>query len=79
MIYIISDKYEEISEKINQDIDSGATGLYGKGMYTNNERVVIICVTKRRNIMTIKNLAMEIDPQAFIIINDVREVYGLRI
>lgn len=79
MIYIISDKYEEISEKINQDIDSGATGLYGKGMYTNEKRMVIICVTKRRNVMTIKNLAMQIDPQAFIIINDVREVYGLRI
>lgn len=79
MIYIISDKYEEIAEKINEDIDSGATGLYGKGMYTNKERMVVMCVTKRRNLMTIKHLAMEIDPQAFIIINDVREVYGLRI
>ena len=79
MIYIISDKYEEIAEKINKDIDTGATGLYGKGMYTNQKRTIVMCVTKRRNVMNIKNLATEIDPNSFIIITDVREVYGLRI
>lgn len=78
MIYIISDKYEEITEKIHNDIDTGATGLYGKGMYTNKERMIIMCVTSRRNVMNIKNLATEIDKNAFIIISDAREVYGLR-
>lgn len=78
MIYIVSDKYAEIAEKINQEIDSGATGLYGKGMYTNKEKMIIMCVTKRRNIADIKNLAISIDRNAFIIITDAREVYGLR-
>ncbi len=77
MMYIVSDKYEEIAEKINLDIESGATGLYGKGMYTSKERTILMCITKRRNVMTIKNMAMEIDPNAFIIITDAREVYGL--
>lgn len=77
MMYIVSDKYEIIAEKINLDIESGATGLYGKGMYTSKERTILMCITKRRNVMTIKNLAMEIDPKAFIIITDAREVYGL--
>lgn len=77
MMYIVSDKYEVIAEKINLDIESGATGLYGKGMYTSKERTILMCITKRRNVMTIKNLAMEIDPNAFIIITDAREVYGL--
>lgn len=77
MLYIVSDKYEEIAEKINLDIESGATGLYGKGMYTSTERTILMCVTKRRNVMTIKNLAEEIDPNAFIIITDAREVFGL--
>lgn len=79
MMYIISDKYEEINNKIKEEIDNGATGLYSKGMFTNKERIVIMCVTKRRNVMTIKNLATEIDPSAFIIITDAREVFGLRI
>lgn len=79
MIYIVSDKHEEIAKRIHEDIDSGATGLYGKGLYTDKDKMVIMCVTKRRNVMTIKNLATEIDKQAFIIITDAREVYGLRI
>ena len=66
MLYIVSDKYEEISDIIN-----------GKGMFTSKERMILMCVTKRRNVMTIKNLALQIDPNAFIIITDAREVYGL--
>ena len=52
MLYIVSDKYQEIAEKINLDIDSGATGLYGKGMYTSEEKMILMCVTKRRNVIT---------------------------
>lgn len=77
MLYIVSDKYEEISDIINVEIESGSTGLYGKGMFTSKERMILMCVTKRRNVMTIKNLALQIDPNAFIIITDAREVYGL--
>ena len=77
MMYIVSDEYELIAEKINSDIESGATGLYGKGMYTSKERTILMCITKRRNVVTIRNLAVEIDPNAFIIITDAREVYGL--
>lgn len=77
MLYIVSDKYEEIAKKVNSSMESGVTGLYGKGMYTSQEKTVLMCVTKRRNVMSIKNLAMEIDPNAFIIITDAREVFGL--
>ena len=55
----------------------GLTGFYGKGMYTNKEKTIILCVTNRRNVIFIKNIAQEIDPYAFIIITDAREVYGL--
>ena len=77
MIYIISDKHEEILKSINQKANRGATGFYGKGGFTNKEKTIIMCVTRRRDIMGIKNIANEIDKQAFIIITDAREVYGL--
>lgn len=77
MIYIVSEKYDEIGKIINDKLDVGATGLYGKGVYTDKERTIIMCVTKRKNVMTIKNLATKIDSNAFIIITDAREVYGL--
>ena len=77
MIYIISNEYEKIAEFINNEIDRGATGIYGKGMYTNNEKMLIMCVAKRKHIIKIKELAKKIDKNSFIIITDVREVYGL--
>lgn len=77
IIYIISDEYEEISKIINLEIERGATGLCGKGMYTNQEKMVIMCAAKRKHIIKIKEAAKQIDKNAFIIIADAREVYGL--
>ena len=77
MIYIISDKSEKISNKINVEFNKGVTGIYSKGMYTKKDKLVIMCVAKRNDIMKIKQLALEMDKSAFIIIIDAREVYGL--
>lgn len=77
MIYIISEKYQDIAEIINKEIKRGATGFYGKGMYTNEEKTIIMCVAKRKNIYKIKEISKKIDNNAFIIITDAREVYGL--
>ncbi|MCI8276638.1 MAG: YitT family protein [Clostridia bacterium] len=77
MIYIISDKYEEIENKIIKESDKGLTSIYAKGGYKKNDKMIVMCVTKRNYIMKIKSLAHEIDRDAFIIITDVREVYGL--
>lgn len=77
MIYIISDKYEEISKAINLDFKSGATGFFGKGLYTGTDKLIIMCVTKRKNIIKIKEIAKKIDKNVFMIVTDAREVYGL--
>ena len=77
IIYIISDKYDELVEMINSEMDRGATGLYGKGSYSNKNKMVIMCVSKRRDIDRIKSISKKIDSNAFIIISDAREVYGL--
>ena len=76
MIYIISDKYEEIAYLLNMKLNRGGTGLYGKGLYSQKEKIIIMCVTKRSNIVEIKDLVRKIDNEAFIIITDVREVFG---
>lgn len=77
MMYIISDKYDEIMEIINKDIKKGATALYGKGSFTGKNKMIIMCVSKRREIDRIKSISKKVDPNAFIIITDAREVYGL--
>lgn len=77
MIYIISEKYDEISSVIQKEVKRGATGIYAKGMYTNQDKMMILCVAKRKHIIRIKEIAKKIDEEAFIIITDAREVYGL--
>ena len=76
ILYIISDKYQEIAQKIGEDIERGVTGLYGKGMYTQDDKMVLLCVTSRRQVIRVRNIIKPIDPKAFIVINNAREVFG---
>ena len=75
MLIIISDKSEEISKSIQQ-MERGVTGLHGKGMYSEKEKLVLICATARKDIAKVRKIAQEIDKNSFIIITNAREVYG---
>ena len=77
LIYIISDKHYEISQVINLELGRGATKLYGKGSYSGNDKMIIMCATKRSNLIKVKEAVNRIDKNAFIIVTDAREVYGL--
>ena len=77
LLVIISDKSEEISKQIQTEIRRGVTGLYGKGMYKNNEKLVLICAVGRRDVASVKQLVKKIDKNAFIIITNSREVLGV--
>lgn len=77
LLLIISDKNEEISKEIGEKINRGATGLYGKGMYTKQDKLVLMCAASRNDIAKIKVIARKIDPKCFLIITNSREVVGL--
>ncbi|MDF2592317.1 MAG: hypothetical protein K0S75_1783 [Clostridia bacterium] len=74
--FIISEKSEEIATAILNDVDRGVTSLYGKGMYTKQDKDVLYCIVARRQVVYVKNKILAIDPKAFITIGDVREVVG---
>lgn len=76
LIIIVSKNSEEISKVIEEKIARGVTGLYGKGMYTNEDRMVLMCATARKDIGKIKEIAQSIDNNCFIIITNAREVFG---
>lgn len=77
LLIIISDKNEEIAKEIGEKISKGTTGLYGKGMYTNQEKLVLMCAASRGDVARVKQVAREIDSNSFIIIANAREVVGL--
>ncbi len=77
LLLIVSDKNEEIAEKIGEKIKRGTTGLFGKGMYTKEEKLILMCAASRGDIAKIKMIARQIDPKSFIVITNSREVVGL--
>lgn len=77
LVLIITNEGEKIAKEIGEQIGRGATGLYGKGMYTNDEKIVLMCAVPRRDIENIKSIARKIDKSCFIVITNSREVFGL--
>ncbi|MBO5413532.1 MAG: YitT family protein [Clostridia bacterium] len=76
MMIIISPNYQEISNEINKKIRRGTTAIYGKGMYREEEKKLLLCVASRREVREIRKIVKEIDKNAFLIITNAREVYG---
>ena len=78
-VTIISDKSEEIGNAIIQKLDVGVTYITGKGGYSGAEKVVIYCVISRLEITKLKELIKSVDKSAFLAIENVHEVEGIRI
>lgn len=73
---IISKHYEEIARAVGQKLDRGATFLHGQGVYSGDETKVILTAVKRQQIAELKALVVEIDPNAFIIVQEAHQVLG---
>ncbi len=75
-VFIISEKSYIIGKQIITDIKRGATYIKCKGIYTDREKGLLFVVVPAKQISLLKALAESIDPSAFIIVNDVREIRG---
>lgn len=78
-VNIISDKAEIIGNAIIQKLDIGITYMKGRGGYTGEEKDIIYCVISRLELVKLKELVKSIDPTAFIAVESVHEVEGVRI
>ena len=73
---IISDRHEEIAEAISQQLERGATFLQGEGTYTHKQTKVVLTAVKKQQLADLKRLVVEIDPNAFIIVQEAHQVLG---
>ena len=76
MVTIISEKYLEISENIHNKIDRGTTFIDIQTGYKKNKQQAVMSVISKRELHSLNKLVREIDPKAFIIINQVNQVKG---
>lgn len=74
--YVISDRYEEIAQAIMTRMERGVTAVDAVGMYSGESRKMLFCVVSKKEIVTLREIVAEYDRKAFLIVNDVREVFG---
>lgn len=76
MIYIITNKQDEIRDAIYKEIDRGVTKLPAYGGYTNEEKSILMVVAYQTEFTKMKQVVQTIDPTAFVIVSDAYEVLG---
>ncbi len=74
--FIVTDKADEMSEKILEKVNRGVTAFYGKGMYSKSDKTVLYCVVSNNQITQLKQVIKDVDTDAFVSIGDVHEVVG---
>ncbi len=75
-LFIVSEHYEEIRNKLINDMSRGGTFMSGKGMYNGSDRQVIYTTVSLREVEILKDYIREIDPKAFVTVIDANEVLG---
>lgn len=73
---IISGEHETIARAIGEKLDRGATFLHGEGSYSHARTKVVLTAVKRQQIAELKELVMDIDPDAFVILQEAHQVLG---
>jgi uncharacterized membrane-anchored protein YitT (DUF2179 family) len=75
-LFIISDKYEEIAEKILKDLNRGGTFIEGKGMFKQDKKKIIFVNVTRREVAILQDFIIQVDPNAFVTVIEASEILG---
>lgn len=75
-IFIVSDKHQEIRDKIINDLNRGGTFIKGLGMFNGDERTIIFTVVNRREMAMLQEFIHQIDTRAFVTVINANEILG---
>ena len=75
-LFIITEKYEEVKEKVLKEMDAGVTLVHIEPGYGAKQQKGVLCVIPNRKLYSINQVVQMIDPQAFITITQINEVRG---
>ena len=73
---IITKDYEQVAQTISDRLERGATYLHGEGTYSRKATKVVLTAVKKQQIAELKELVVDIDPDAFIIVQEAHQVLG---
>lgn len=75
-VYIVSEHYDKIRDKIIHEMNRGGTYLNGEGMYNGAEKKIIYTIVDRKELILLQRYVHEIDPKAFMTVMDSTETLG---
>lgn len=75
-LFIVSDHYEEIRDKIIQDMQRSGTFIKGQGMYHGKDKTIIFTVVNRRELAILQDYIYKIDENAFLTVINANEILG---
>lgn len=73
---IITKQHEKVAFEIERQLDRGATYLHGEGSFTREQMLVVLTAVKRHQVSDLKRIVMEVDPSAFVIVQEAHQVLG---
>lgn len=76
LVYIISDKHEEITNALLTKLEIGVTLLHGEGAYLHKEKKVVFCAVKKQAFTRFREIVKDTDANAFMIISSATEIFG---
>lgn len=76
MVYIVSNKPQEVADDLLKKLDLGGTFLNGFGAYTGKEKLVLMCVMRPKQLPAAREVVASHDPEAFLIVAGVSAVFG---
>ena len=76
LLYIVSDKQEEICRYLLEKLETGVTLIKGTGAYTGKDKQVVMCVVKKQMLPKVREFVCETDPKAFMIVTKATEIFG---
>lgn len=75
-VHIFSKKNEEIARCVMERFERGVSGIHCRGMYSGDDGLMLLCVVRPKELPQLVKTVREYDPDAFVIINDAKEVLG---
>ncbi|PKO95261.1 MAG: YitT family protein [Bacteroidetes bacterium HGW-Bacteroidetes-9] len=75
-LFIVSNQFELIRDKIINDLNRGGTFIPGKGMFNNSEKTIIFTVLNRRELAILEEYIHQVDPKAFVTVMEANEILG---
>ena len=76
MIFIVSDRNEEIAKVLVHDLHQGATFLKGRGVYSGRDKLLLMAITNNFQMKRVEEAVFNIDPQALFIVENSFNVIG---